>query len=328
MESEKRKLATENLKTFTKLKEGNSAELNLFLIGLLKYAGFETDPVLISTRDHGKVYSKYPFHHFFNYVIGKVKINNQWLLIDATDPFCPNNMLPSYCINGSGLIIQKDKEEWIKLETKVPSVCTTHISHNFDESEKTDKVKVSFKATNYDALDWRKESNNKKENLLKKLEIKENQVTEFETKSYDSVEQPFLIKLEANVPTEHIDDKLFISPFLDIPVKENPLKQKARTYPVDMIYPVTRTYVAEIKIPKGYELEYLPENLDLKNSLFEITYISDKKENSIIISSSYSFKESRYNPEYYSRIKSYFNVLVKQLNDKVILTKSDSLINK
>ena len=54
-------------------KYGNSAELNLFCIAQLRKAGISTDPLLISTREHGTLRLDYPLIDNFNNVLITVK---------------------------------------------------------------------------------------------------------------------------------------------------------------------------------------------------------------------------------------------------------------
>ena len=54
---------------FEKEKTGNSSEINLFTVGLLRSAGLQAHPVLLSTRSNGKIKMDYPLLDAFNYVV-------------------------------------------------------------------------------------------------------------------------------------------------------------------------------------------------------------------------------------------------------------------
>ena len=72
-------------------KTGNVGDINLSLVAALNHAGFVAEPVILSTRDNGLPIEVHPVMSNFNYVIGKVKINNTTYLLDATDPFLTLN---------------------------------------------------------------------------------------------------------------------------------------------------------------------------------------------------------------------------------------------
>ena len=67
---------------------------------------------------------------------------------------------------------------------------------------------------------------------------------------------------------EFMNNKVYISPFFNEPIDENPLKQKSRSYPIDMVYPEKRVYQSSFKIPKGYKLDYVGENYEINNEVF------------------------------------------------------------
>ena len=66
-------------------KTGSSADINMLLIAMLREAGIKADPVLLSTRDNGKIQKLYPLLDQFNYVICRAIGNGKPYLLDATD---------------------------------------------------------------------------------------------------------------------------------------------------------------------------------------------------------------------------------------------------
>ena len=60
------KFAEDKLSDFLKSKSGNSANINLYLIGLLKAANINVNPLVLSTRNHGGVSKSHPFQQFLN----------------------------------------------------------------------------------------------------------------------------------------------------------------------------------------------------------------------------------------------------------------------
>jgi hypothetical protein len=110
-----------------------------------------------------------------------------------------------------------------------------------------------------------------------------------------------------------------LSPFLNETLSDNPLKQKERTYPIDMIYPKQRTFNSTIIIPEGYKVDFMPSDQKINNQLFELTYKLKTEDNKIDISFDYYFKKSVYSATDYSKIKFYFDEIVKKGNEKIIL---------
>lgn len=65
-------------------KTGNSGEMNLLLINMLRKAGFKVFPVLIRTNDLGRIENLYPEKGQFNHVIAQLELNGKIVFLDAT----------------------------------------------------------------------------------------------------------------------------------------------------------------------------------------------------------------------------------------------------
>ncbi|MEJ7658609.1 MAG: hypothetical protein WKG07_02725 [Hymenobacter sp.] len=91
--------------------------MNLLLIAALRQAGLPAQPVLLSTRTHGRVSQSFPQLQQFNYVIGVLPLaDGKELLLDATEPLLPCGVLPSRCLSQAGrLVTGKEMEgRWVE----------------------------------------------------------------------------------------------------------------------------------------------------------------------------------------------------------------------
>src|SRR5258708_34304219 len=70
-------------------RKGDAADINLALVGALQSGGFNADPVLISTRNHGLPIKVHPQRSSFNYVAARLKIGGASFLLDGTDAYLP-----------------------------------------------------------------------------------------------------------------------------------------------------------------------------------------------------------------------------------------------
>lgn len=315
------KYASKTPSQFMNEKHGNCADINLFSIGLLNALGVDAKPVLISTRDHGKINYDYPYTHFLNYVIILAKIENDLVLTDATEVLGLNNRIPARCINGKGIIIQKDKEEWIGLECMFPSETKTDIQIELKHNEL--KSSISKTATEYDAAYYRNHYTDDTETIKKKLETTGFFIidTSITVQNQLNREKPYILEYKQTTETEIVNEKVYLLPFLNEVISENPLKQKVRKYPIDMTYPKKRVYNSVIIIPENYQLDYLPSKQKINNQLFELAYSIETDDNKVIVSFEYFFKKPVYSATDYSKIKYYFKEIVKKGNEKIVLSK-------
>lgn len=303
-------------------KYGNCADINLFTIGLLNAAGIEAKPVLISTRENGKIKSDYPYTHFFNYVIILASVNGNNVLTDATEILSLNNRIPSRCINDKGLIVQKDKVEWIGLECLFPSQITTDIQIEIPNNSIVNSC-ISKSATEYDASYFRYNYTDKIENIKKRLESTDFTVIDstIVAKNQLNKKEPYILTYNQTNKPEIVNEKIYLSPFLKETIADNPLKQKARTYPIDLTYPKQRFFHSTIIVPDGYKVDYLPSEQKMSNQLFDLNYSVKLENNKIHISLDYYFKRSVYSADDYSKIKFYYDEIVKKGNEKIVLAR-------
>jgi hypothetical protein len=99
------KYASQDLKRSFKERTGNSADINLMLLSMLKKAEFNVKPILLSTRENGILYPNIPSEGSLNYTICVVLLDDEKIFLDATEKYCPIGVLPERCLNGTAKVI-------------------------------------------------------------------------------------------------------------------------------------------------------------------------------------------------------------------------------
>ena len=159
------KYGSQSPKDFLNKKSGSVADINLFLTAMLNAAGINAQPVILSTRNHGKIYTDYPFDHYTNYVITLVSSSSPFLA-DATEDFLPFNRLPPRCLNGKGLIVNSDEEvSWVNLGSSIPSSNKKLITLTIDSLSLNVDAKVLVQSTEYESYYSRKKFSDDKTKL-------------------------------------------------------------------------------------------------------------------------------------------------------------------
>lgn len=308
-------------KDFMADKIGNSADINLFTIGLLNGVGVKSYPLILSTRKNGKIKTDYPFFDFFDYVLIKSEIDSLAYLSDATDIYLSNIRIPSSCLNDKGLVIQKDKVEWIELQTLAPTKSLTSIFTKMESEELMSNVQV--KANEYDGLYLRKKFGTDIKTIEKHL-TDENYIVKdssISIKNMENATSPYIMKYTVETKPETINEKLYISPFLNELPGENPFKQNTRSYPIDMTYAQTRTFVSNLIIPKGFKVNFVPQDKKISNDQFELEYKVSVLNESVTVAMMYYFKSPVYKASEYQKLKFYYNELISKGAEKIVFEK-------
>ena len=318
------KYTSSSLKDFLVSKTGNCTDINLFLAGMLNAAGIEAYPVLLSTRDNGKVKTTYPFLNYFNYVIVYAKIDSSIVLLDATEPLCKINEIPSRCLNDYGFIVQHKKEdEWVQFKSNYLSSIKREFSLTPVPGKDSISANCKLITTGYEAVNYRKKFTTGYDELRKKLLSDNSELKDsLHSKNIKEIGKPFEIVYGKKFQLETIENKIIITPFCNTVITENPLKMPVRIYPVDMIYKRGNMFQSAIDIPEGYKILTRPEDLNINNQMIKINYFTQmSNENKLLVVGTFKFKKDVYPISEYAVLKDCFDKIVDRFNEKIVLVK-------
>ncbi len=108
-------LISDRLKNILKTKQGNSADINMLLIALLRGMGIEANPVIIRTVDRGHLIIDLAAFYQFNHTIAAVKVNGHTILLDAIEKDKPWFVLSHNDMNQIGYLIARDTSYFVGL---------------------------------------------------------------------------------------------------------------------------------------------------------------------------------------------------------------------
>jgi hypothetical protein len=317
----------EGVKTAYKNKTGNVAEINLMLTAMLRYAGFDANPVIISTRSNG--IALFPSLNAFNYVISAVETPEGLILMDATEIFSTPNVLPLRDLNWFGRLIRKDgTSTQISLSPTMLSkeISTMNVVMNTDG---TIDGKIRIQYTNHEALEFRKNNLDSKEDAyLEKLENDNNniEIGEYVRANELDLSKPIMetYSFKSNKDVEIINDKIYLSPLLFLAYTENPFKQETREYPVDFGYPFESKIYINIDIPQGYKVEFLPKaaNLLTGDNIGAFSYVVENTDNKIKMIITTTINMAIVPADFYDVLKEFYQGMITKENEKIILTKN------
>jgi hypothetical protein len=316
----------DGVKKAYKDKTGNVAEINLMLVAMLRYAGLNANPVLISTRDNG--IALFPSITAFNYVIASVEMPEGKILLDATEKHTEINVLPVNDLNWIGRLIRKDgtSEEVDLMPQKISKNAVILMATIQPDGKLTGQIREQY--FDYNAYLFRSNYGSlTEEAYLEKLEgkMKGMEVLEYKVDNITENSKPVVetYKFEHTGAFDVIGDKIYFSPLFFFAMKENPFKQEKREYPVDFVFPKQDKYAIIVNIPSGYTVEYLPESIVMpfgdNQLLFKL--LTSKNDTQIQITLNLDYNTSLISAEYYADLKLYFAEIVKRETEKIILKK-------
>lgn len=307
-------------------KSGNTAEINLMLVAMLRNAGLSANPVLVSTRANG--IALYPNHSAYNYVIAAVENDNKIVLLDATSKYTVPGVLPRRAINWVGRMIRPDgSSAEVELTPKAAAKEAISVSAALDASGKvTGKMREQY----YDnfAHNFRENfSEVSKESYLEGIEKQFSgiAINDYKAENTKDLSKPVMeeYSFEHASVADVVGDKIFFNPLLFLADDENPFKQEKREYPVDFTYPRQVRYNVSITLPEGYTVESLPKPavLKMEDEIGTFKYNLQTAGKQLQLIAVYEINHAMVPQSYYPTLKDFFGKMVEKQQEKVVLKK-------
>jgi len=308
-----------------KEKSGNVADINLMLVAMLRFAGLNANPIIISTTSNG--IAIFPSRLAFNYVIAGVNLQDGNLtLLDATSKNTYPNIIPLKAINWFGrMLLPNGKSVEVDLNPKkVSTKNITILAEIYENLNVEGKVREVF--TEYSAFIYREKFGNvNKASITESFEKKYNGIEIDELAVINEIPKPVNINYSfiSNNSVEIIGDKLFISPLLFLSSDENPFKSEKRSYPIEFDFPQKINYNISLKIPKNYEAEFIPNSILYKTPEGELVFNFKtlNVNSSIQITCSLEINSTLISAQDYNVLKSFFKEIISKQTEKIILKK-------
>jgi len=249
-------------------KKGSSGDITCLLISMLRSAGIQSDPVILSTRDNGRVQDLYPMLSQFNYVIARAKIGTNIVFLDATNSSRPLELLPARVLGVRALVIQPNTVEWVTLQSPAKSSYNTLAAISIDENGGvTGSIEGLYK--DYANVNIREDLSDKKEQDIAKdyfeTETSGLTIDSVLITGKDTVDQPLKMKAWISSATyaQTGNDLLYLNPHIVRGITDNPFKSSSRKFPIDYNYPRETISIVNINVPESYEVKEGLRDADL-----------------------------------------------------------------
>lgn len=311
--------------------KANSGTLNMMLYVLLDASGIKANPVLLSTRSHGKMYEEYPILDQFNHMMVQVELDGKKLFMDATSALRPPGYPSIEALNGRGLRLDFESGEpaWIAVPAPKDGADIIVFDMKLDEAG-TLAGTIIGTHKGYNAIQERQYfTNDKSGSHWKKRLTKrypEAEILSASCGNLNELEKAFNDTIKVNIPNaaQVSGDLLYFSPLVYSEFDENVFKMKERNYPVNISYPFMEQVVLKLTLPDGYEVESLPEmvNYSLPADGGSFFFGATLKENGVVqFSARINVSKLLFSPAEYPALKEIFDLLVKKQEEMIVVKK-------
>ncbi len=319
----------QGLRTAYNEKKGNAGDINLMLVALLMKLELDANPVILSTRENGKIHPAQLILDQYNYVIASVKLDGQMILLDATDKFAPAGMLPERCLNEKGRLINKGLGDWVTIKPNGSDRESYQVNLKLTaEGEASGSALI--KQEEYSAAEMRTVLLHYSDDARFMEDFNKNSlglVCQLDSiTARTKVGEPLVtrVSFESEKTVEMAGDLLMVNPTVLGRIEKNPFKMEERNYPVDYGYPTNYTYMATIEIPDGYIVESMPESKRFSNTDKTAQFVMSAQQmgNKVTVMWKFEVKKALFLPEEYAVLKEFYNQVIDAQSKQIVLKKS------
>ncbi|MEO0472013.1 MAG: DUF3857 domain-containing protein [Bacteroidota bacterium] len=316
-----------------KLLEGkskSSADINTALILLFREAGFQADPVLISTRDHGRIQTIFPSLEQFNHLIVALDVAGKEYLLDATSDLDDWKLLPKNDLNLLGWRVTDQGGRWVKISSQGRLTRTTYTRFALQE-DGTLNGEVSVISKGYRARLERQRLARYEQGANTYLEkhvlptVARESIAAANVLNSENPEKPLVIgcQLTTRDFVRAAGDILILDPIMTYPVEQNPFPEEDRMTPVDLAFPLHESYMLGLIIPENYEVAQLPQPIRvlLPNGAGNFTFNVFQDENILFLTSTLFIEQTVYLPQEYRGVREFFEYVTTKHDEDIVLRK-------
>jgi hypothetical protein len=315
-------------------KIGNSAEINFILCHLLKKTGIPAYPLVICSKENGKLNPFNPNIFSVNNTVVYISADTantdsaKYYVLDATNKYNLFNEIPKDNLNTFGLLVSDrlNKSKTVFIQNTEPAMQSVFINAEITPQGKMNGTaelssysynKIS-NITHYKTDDEAKFINylTDNDNNLKILSLK--------TENADIDTLPFVQNMNFSLDLTGTDNSyIYFSPNLFVTPHKNPFISQTRSLDIDFGYLDNTSINGTFKIPAGYKIEAIPSNTVMIMPDTSIIFRRSVNEDQGAISIRYviSRKKTLYSPNDYPDLYAFYKKMYEMLDEQIVLKK-------
>lgn len=313
------------LKNLINTKSGNSAEINLLLILLMRSADLNAEPVVLSTIGRGILTGYSPSIGMLNYVLASIDSDGKFTLYDATSKMTTPNIIRPSALNYFGYVMSKTEAKQINILCPEKSVTYLTVNANLNP-DGTFAGNFSDRDTMLYAM-MNNESYDKDKTEYQNTSYKERYkfpYTNIKSGVTDKGDFETIFDFDSDTFVDGIGGKLVFNPLLFLYNKSHEFDQtEARRSPIELYTGYDKIKKVTITLPDGYAFENVPKSKKFRteDSVIQYVYKVTQEGNKLTVETTTTVEDPVYPKEYYPAFKQIFDNITKMEGQVVTAVK-------
>lgn len=304
---------------------GDCKALSNYARSMLAAINIPSYYTVISTEDR-KFITDFSSVSQGNHVILQVPLPTDTLWLECTNPKLPFGYVHQSIAGHDAMVVKPTGGELHTLPNYPDSLNAQNINALItinQDGNNTIKVKMSSHAFQYEDKSGIEKlpSNKKKDVLLSNLSIGKAEVSEivFHEDKSPIPHSSFEYLINVSRYGKKTGKRLFIPTNVFHKQFAIPNNKSNRTQPIQINYGYMDTDSITIKIPKGYEIEYIPQSTSINNNFGKLISTYTISNNEIHIVNSLLIKSGVYGKELFSQFIDFRKEIKKQYDAEIVL---------
>jgi len=311
-------------------KAGNAADNNLILYNLKIKSGIKAYPLLISTKNNGRLNPANPNIFIFNTLVVYVPLDNdKYYVLDATNKFNLFNSIPVEELNSFGLKIDPHDKEYkiVSMENDEPSTQSVFLSTEITADGKmTGSAEITSSSYNkMNAIERYKTDGEEK--YIKYLCNGDNglKVSSLRLDNMEIDSLPLTQKVDFKADLAGSDENyIYVNPDIFTLLNKNPFLKETRFTNIDFGYLNNYSFNEMFKIPAGYKVDAMPKNVSMAmpdtSIVFRRKFV--EQDGTIVARILIQFKKTVFFAEDYPALFDFYKKMYDMMNEQIVLKKS------
>lgn len=315
----------QSLKAVVKNHKGTVSELNLLLVAMLRNAGIEANPLVLSTRNNGYPPTLYPLMNRLNYVACQAMVDGKPVFLDASHSSLGYGRMMYDCYNGTARVVNEYAPGVDFISDSLVERKFTFATYSNIDGKWQGRLQQT--PGYYESVSLREElKSGSTEAYGRKLQKSFTDFAAISNVKVDSVkllEHPVVVHFDLT-PQHNGADLLYINPFAGEVLTENPFKSANRYYPVEMPFTIDETYTVYMEIPEGYVLDEAPKSVRMhmnEEGDGQFEYLISVSNSVISMRMRLQMKRTYFAPEEYEMIREFYNQIVSKQSEQLVFKK-------
>jgi len=311
---------------------GSGRQITWLFLGLVRAAGFEAYPVLVSRRDQYFFKPNIMNAGQLNDNVVLVKLNGKDLYFDPGTAFTPYGLLPWAETGVQGLRLDKDGGSWV--QTSLPEGPNSMIRRKAnlrltDTGSLEGKITITY--TGLEALGRRMEERNEDDTNRKTYledQVKESIPVGIEVEltnkpDWQSSSQPLVAEFDLKIPgwVSGAGRRALMPVGVFGGMERRVFEHANRTHPIYFHYPSERTDDVDIDLPLGWQVSNVPavQNVDAKAAVYIVKIESDNKKGTLQITRRVNLDLVMVESRLYPTLRAFFQAVKTGDEQQIIL---------